>query len=464
MSYILWFDQIDKNNLSEVGGKGANLGEMTKAGLPVPPGFCVSSQAYFEFLDKSNLTSLVRSTLYHLKVEDTKALNLASKQIKKAILAAKIPSAIVTEIKKNYRELSRGNDGYVAIRSSATAEDLPTASFAGQQATYLNVSGEEAVVFSVQKCWASLFEPRAIFYRVQKGFDHLKVGIAVPIQRMIQAESSGVVFTLDPLTNDKKKIAIEAGWGLGEAIVSGSINPDHYLVDKKAGKILKKDISAQEWKIARVGQENKHVSIPPSEQKSQKLSDAAIKKLAAIALKIENHYGTPQDIEWAAEKGKLYIVQTRPVTTVKKAQQIKPGRKAIEAKVLLRGAAASLGIASGPAKVIHSAAEIDKVKEKEVLVTEMTNPEFVPAMKRAVAIVTDTGGRTSHAAIVSRELGIPCVVGTGQATSKIKSGDEITVDGSRGIVYAGKIDGLKTEVPDKVEVSSVQAREEIPIW
>ena len=464
MSFILWFEKIGKEDVGIVGGKGANLGEMTGAGFAVPPGFCVTARAYFEFLDQTNLKSFIQHELFNLKVEETKKLNLASKHIKKAILAAKMPSKLEEEIKKNYRELARDNDGYVAVRSSATAEDLPEASFAGAQRTFLNVKGPEKVAFSVQKCWASLFEPRAIYYRVQKNFAHAKVGIAVPIMRMIQSETSGVCFTSDPVTNDRSKIAIEAGWGLGEAVVLGAINPDRYLVSKKTGKIIEKEINAQTWKIARVGEANKHLTVAKEDQKTQKLSDQKIKELAELAKKVELHYGKPQDIEWAYEKDKIYLVQTRPITTLKTTEKEagKVKEEEVKGKIILKGAAASLGVASGPARVIHSAKAIDQVKEKEVLVTEMTNPEFVPAMKRVVAIVTDTGGRTSHAAIVSRELGIPCVVGTGQATVKIKNDEIITVDGSAGVVYEGKVQGLKSEVKTKENIPSFKARELIP--
>lgn len=486
MSNILWFSEIHKEDIPKVGGKGANLGEMANAHFPVPEGFCVIAKAYFDFLDQANLRKKIERELAGLDTENTKKLNLASKKIKKMIVTAKMSAELAKEIKKAYQKIglsrvnSRDENEFVAVRSSATAEDLPDASFAGQQATFLNMKGEDEVSAAVQKSWATLFEPRAIFYRVEKKFPHMKVGLSVVIQKMIQSDSSGIIFTVEPVTNDPHNLVIEAGYGLGEAIVSGSVTPDHYVIDKKNLEILEKEIARQTWKIAKVAEGDKHVNIAPEDQKKQKLPDEEIKKLAEIGIKIEEHYGKPQDIEWAYDDGKIYIVQSRPITTlgkVKKVNQVNKvdkGKKQtpsdaplnadprVVGKVILTGAAASLGIASGPAKVIHSAKEIDKVKKGDVLVTEMTNPEFVPAMKRAVAIVTDTGGRTSHAAIVSRELGIPCVVGTGSATAKIKTGDIISVDGGKGIVYEGKVSG-KTSAEPKKKLSVSEAREAVPV-
>ncbi len=467
MKTILWFSEISKKDVPKVGGKGANLGEMISAGLPVPDGFCVTAEAYFHFLDKTGTKEKIKKVLSGLDVEDSKDLAAASKKVKKAILKAKMPKEIVEEIKKAYRKLARKEKLFVAVRSSATAEDLPEASFAGQQATYLNVCGEKEVVSAVQKCWASLFEARAIYYRQTKGFDHFKVGIAVPIQKMVQSEKAGVMFTVNPVDNDRSKILIEAGFGLGEAVVSGAITPDRYLVDKKTFKILEKEVSPQEWKIAKVGKENKHVTISRQEQEKQVLDDKEIVKLAKLGAKIEKHYDFPQDAEWTAEGGKIYIVQTRPVTTLKKqgisdkkqGAKEEKGKKLEDMKVILKGLGASVGMNSGPVKVIHSADEIDKIKEGDVLVTEMTNPDFVPAMKRATAIVTDTGGRTSHAAIVSRELGIPCVVGTGGATTTLKNSQIITVDGMHGIVYEGKVEA---KVEEREEVAA-SVCEEAPV-
>lgn len=290
---IVWFNEVTKEDVSTVGGKGANLGEMTKARIPVPPGFIVTANAYFDFLQKSKITDKLRSLLKPLDPNDSKQLQQISIEVKQAILNAPMLPELADEIKKSYREMG---GGLVAVRSSATAEDLPEASFAGQQSTFLNVEGEEAVVAAVQGCWASLFEARAIFYREQQGFDHFEVGIAVPVQRMVQSEASGVMFTLEPVSSDTSKIAIEAGLGLGETIVSGSVTPDTYIVDKDGLKISKKEIAAQEWKLVRSeggkGEEiNVKVPLTPEEQARQKISDADIITLAKMGRRLEDPPG-----------------------------------------------------------------------------------------------------------------------------------------------------------------------------
>jgi len=455
MDYILWFKEISKKDIPLCGGKGANLGELTKLKkINVPYGFCVTSNAYFDFIKKEGILEQIKKLTKGLKGSDIKAINLASEKIKKAILEAEIPKEIKEEIKKAYLKLGRQRS--VAVRSSATAEDLPTASFAGQQATFLNVKGVKNVIQAVKKCWASLFEPRAIFYRIEKGFSHEKVKIAVPIHLMVLAEKSGVMFTIDPVTNDRNKISIEAGYGLGEAVVSGAIIPDRYLVDKRTLKILKKDISKQSWLIDLKGA---HKKVPKPLQEKQKLTDKEILKLAKIGKLIEAHYKFPQDIEWVigtlgGKRKKIFIVQTRPVTTLELKQRKKKLRR--KEKVLLKGIPASLGVASGKVRILHSPSEIFKLKKGEVLVTEMTNPQFVPAMKKAAAIITDSGGRTSHAAIVSRELGIPCVVGTGKATQILKNGQEVTVDGTNGKVFEGKIKKVEVEFEKKYPSKTIE--------
>ncbi len=440
--WIVWFKDVGKDDIPQVGGKGANLGEMVKASIPVPPGFIVTSQSYFDFLKKSNLTNKIRSLLSNLNSDDSEKLQQVATQIKEMLNSANMPEYVATEIAQAYRKLGGGP---VAVRSSATAEDLPEASFAGQQRTFLNVEGEKAVISAVQGCWASLFEPRAIFYRINQGFDHFSVGIAVPVQRMVQSETSGVMFTIDPMTNDRSKIIIEAVLGLGESIVSGEITPDLYVVDKKGLAILDRKIAKQEWQLIRNSKGEKNFEkanvkedVPNERQAKQKVSDEDIIALAKIGKSIESHYAFPQDIEWAREGKNLFIVQTRPVTTIKATSEIKAEAKT-EAKVLLTGSPASPGRHSGPVKIIQSPSEIDKVLEGDVLVAEMTTPDFVPAMKRAAAIVTDRGGRTCHAAIVSRELGIPCVVGTEHATTVLKQEQVVTVDGADGKVYEGNI-------------------------
>ncbi len=448
---------------------------MTRSGIPVPPGFIVTASAYFSFLDKTKLKEKIRHLLADLNPEETKKLNHAAKEIQEQVLAAKMPPELITEIEEAYEKLAqkvRQPNPLVAVRSSATAEDLPDASFAGQQETYLNINGKKDVVSHVKRCWASLFAPRAIYYRAIKKFDHFKVGIAVPVQHMVQSDKSGVLFTVDPVTGDRSKIIIEAGWGLGEAIVSGAITPDRYVVDKKTLKLLSREVHRQTWKIALSGGDGRHVSVPAHMQQLEKLSDKEASELARIARNIEEHYAFPQDTEWAIENGEIYFVQARPVTTLKKSSSkiaaAKPDMAIIQqAEVILTGIAASVGLKSGPVKIIHGPEEIDKIQPGDVLVTEMTNPSFVPAMRRAAAIITDTGGQTSHAAIVSRELGIPCVVGTGKATSVLKTGLIVTTDGSKGLVYKGDIrvieKSLNLEPLKEPTAAERRVEEQVPV-
>lgn len=436
---VLWFHEVRKQDIPLVGGKGANLGEMVNAQIPVPQGFIVTAYAYLSFLEEAKLKKEIQRLLGPLDPNDTKRLQNVAAQIKDKISQASMPQGIANEIKDAYRQLGKV---LVAVRSSATAEDLPEASFAGQQRTFLNVRGEDEVVTAVQKCWASLFEPRAIFYRHQHGFDHFKVNIAVLVQKMVQSEASGVMFTVEPLTGDDTQIAIEAIFGLGEAIVSGEVTPDLYMLDKMSLEILNKRIGRQEWQIVRnpkvgEGEANLKISLPLADQMEQKITDDEIIALAKLGKEIEDLYQFPQDIEWAIEDNQLFILQTRPVTTLKTTKV--EALPEIKARPILTGVAASPGIAVGPVKLVSGPSQIDKVIKGDVLVAEMTTPDFVPAMKRAVAIVTDKGGRTAHAAIVSRELGIPCVVGTEIATKILKDGLEITVDGSRGRAYQGRV-------------------------
>ncbi|MDP6142455.1 MAG: phosphoenolpyruvate synthase [Dehalococcoidales bacterium] len=435
---ILWFDEVTKEDVSIVGGKGANLGEMTAAHIPVPPGFIVTVNAYYQFLHESDSSDKILALLKFLNPDDSKQLQQVASKIKKLILAASMPAKIATEIKEAYRKLA---SDLVAVRSSATAEDLPKASFAGQQSSFLNVWGEDSVVAAVQTCWASLFESRAIYYRAQQGFDHFKVGIAVPVQKMVASKTSGVMFTIEPVTNDNSKMIIEAIYGLGEGLVSGEVNPDLYIINKIDLSICSKSLNRQQQQLGRNPlidnkKTNTWQTLPTKTQTQQKLTDEDILRLAMLGKQLESHYRTPQDIEWAKENNKFYIVQTRPVTTLKEAIEVEPE---INAPVLLTGNAASPGLASGPVKMIYKTSQIDQVRDGDILVAEMTTPDFVPAMKRAIAIVTNRGGRTAHAAIVSRELGIPCVVGVEGATTTLTDGQIITVDGSHGKIYNGRI-------------------------
>jgi len=441
---VVWFNEVTKNDITLVGGKGANLGEMTNAGIPVPPGFIVTAAAYFDFIEKAGLHDKIKTLLDPIDIQNSKQLQETAVKVQKLITDARMPPETAKSIQEAYVKMGKG---LVAVRSSATAEDLPEASFAGQQATFLNVQGEKDVVVAVQECWASLFGARAIFYRQEQGFEHFKVGIAVPVQRMVQSKTAGVMFTVEPTTSDKGKLIIEAVLGLGEMIVSGDVTPDHYVVDKKSVKIIEKQIKKQEWKLVKKAgahgkADNIKIVLTQEEQAKQKITDAEIIHLAKIGLTLEKHYDFPQDVEWATENGNIYIVQTRPITTLKETAGVAHD---IDATLLLSGAPASPGVASGPVKIVPDPSQIDKVMNGDILVAEMTTPDFVPAMKRAAAIVTDRGGRTAHAAIVSRELGIPCVVGTEKATAVLKDGQIITVDGSNGKVYAGKIE-VKTDI------------------
>lgn len=436
---IVWFNEIDKDDIGLVGGKGANLGEMASTDLPVPNGFIVTSGAYFQFLKENNLEKIIKEASKEIDLEQPETVNRAANKVKPAIKKGKISEELAKEIISAYAKLgSLLKNSYVAIRSSATAEDLPTASFAGQQETFLNVKGEANVVEKVRDCWASLFEPRSIFYRQQNNFDHLKVGIAVVVQKMIDADVSGVMFTIDPITNEKNRIVIEAVYGLGEFIVQGKVIPDKYVVDRRNFDIISRDIAKQTVQLTKVGSLNKQTRVPKKLQTKRKLTDKQIIELAKLGKKIHQHYFFPQDIEWILLKDKFFVVQTRPVTTIKGEK--KPAKKLKStSKPFLMGLAASPGLASGPVQIAKSAKEISKVESGEILVTSMTTPDFVPAMKKAVAIVTDKGGQTSHAAIVSRELGVPCVVGTKKATEKLKNGQLITVNGSKGEIYQGNL-------------------------
>jgi len=455
---IVWFDEIDKDDVALVGGKGANLGEMTGAGFPIPYGFVLTSNAYFDFLNFNYLVPKIKAFLSEVNVENPVELHQVSSHIKELIKQGEIPRSLTRKIIHYYENLRLKEEKkpknfwhitvhkikhlykppLVAVRSSATAEDLPDASFAGQQETFLNITGETHLLTKIKDCWASLFTERAIFYRQTKKFDHFKVGLAVVVQRMVQSEKSGIAFSIDPVNNDKNKIIIEAIFGLGEYIVSGKVTPDHYEIDKKTLQILKKEIKRQTVKLVKSGISDKEIALSKAEGYLQKLSDEEIIKVALLVKDIEKHYYFPQDIEWAIEKGKVFIVQSRPVTTIGMEKNL-----ALEIKKntfpILIGAPASPGIAFGPVKILTSPKEIDKIKNGDILVATQTNPDYVPAMKKAAAIVTDKGGRTSHAAIVSRELGIPAIVGTEKATKVLKNDQIVTVNGATGEVFLGKV-------------------------
>ncbi|MEM0359951.1 MAG: PEP/pyruvate-binding domain-containing protein [Candidatus Diapherotrites archaeon] len=450
---IVLFAEVDKNSIPLVGGKGANLGEMTNANFPVPGGFIVTSKAYFAFLNETGLKPKIVKKIDAINVDNTEELKTATAEVRSLILKTKMGEELKNEIMLAYAKLGESRLAwltsselpYVAVRSSATAEDLPEASFAGQQETYLNIMGKEAVVEAVKRCWASLFTARAVYYRKKQGFSTEKVGIAVVVQKMVDSEVSGVMFTADP-TGDTSKIIVEAVFGLGEAIVSGSVTPDTYLVDKGKMRLLEKKIARQEWKLVRGGKTNRKIILPEGKGRKQKLSDRQIIEVAALGKQIEEHYGAPQDIEWAIENGCVLILQSRAITTlslkdkVEKERERREALEALDAKVLIDGLAASPGIAVGSIRIVPTVKEIERVKEGDILVTKMTNPDWVPVMKKASGIITDEGGTTCHAAIVSRELGIPCIVGAIDATKKLKDGQTVTLNGYKGFVYEGRVE------------------------
>ena len=444
--YVVWFTDVDKDDVSIVGGKGANLGEMTQAGFPVPPGFIVTVHAYNEFLDRARVRTKIQEALANLDVNDSDQLEAGAKKIQKLITRSPFPRDIALAIIRAYFQLGKGalKHPVVAVRSSATAEDLPSASFAGQQETFLNVQGEANLVEKVKEAWASLFTARAIFYRATNHFDHFKVGIAVPVQKMVESDASGVLFTIDPVTNDKTKIVIEAVFGLGELIVQGAVTPDQYEVDKKTGAIVEKEVNIQEKLMRKKGTSNEIIALDKKTGGRQKLPDDQIVALAKLGKKLENHYYFPQDAEWAIEEGKIYLVQTRPVTTLGNRERQTANRK-VKNELIAKGDAASPGMKSGPVKILASAKEIEKIVSGDVLVAEQTNPDFVPAMRKAVAIVTERGGRTSHSAIVSRELGIPAVVGAKDIRKKLKDGLVVTVNGTTGEIFKGAVSNIKTQ-------------------
>ncbi len=459
--HLVWFENVHKDDIDLVGGKGANLGEMVSFGIPVPPGFIVTAPAYFYFIEHNNLSDKIKHAVEAADLTDPRQLNEATQKIRDLITHGEVPKDLSKKIIQAYEKLGgKFQHPLVAIRSSATAEDLPDASFAGQQETFLNVRGEANLINKVREAWASLFTPRATFYREEKNFDHFKVGIAVPVQKMIQSDSSGVMFTIDPVTNDKTKIIIEAIWGLGELIVQGSVTPDHYKINRRPLDIISKQINEQSIKMIQAGTDNQKVTVKKSDQGKQKLSDEKILELAELGKKIHQHYFFPQDIEWGLYNNKLYILQTRPVTTTRRqdkdVEEEQKQRDKLDLDIILKGEPASPGIGTGYAKIVNSAKNIDKVKKGEILVTEMTTPDFVPAMKRVKAIVTDKGGQTSHAAIVSRELGVPCVVGTKKGTQVLENKKVITVDGKTGNVYKG---GMKADEKTKIKEVS-ESRED----
>lgn len=445
-TYIKWFDEISKQDVSIVGGKGANLGELTHLNLPVPPGFCISSRAYEEFIEFEKLNEFVKSLMSTVDVEDVDSLFDASEAIQNRIIESEFFEQLEQEIISAYRKFS-SNLGIinprVAVRSSATAEDLPDASFAGQQETYLHISGEKELLVHIKKCFASLWTSRAIYYREKQKYNHFDVALSVVIQKMVNSEKSGVMFTANPISLNKNEMMINASYGLGEAVVSGMVTPDEYIIDKRTHEIISKNIASKNFMVVEkkdhVGTEKVNIEDYLGNEFVEKecLSKDEIRTLIERGIKVEKLYGSPQDTEWAFDKDtkEFYFLQSRPITTLKDEDE----EETEILNVLCKGLGASPGIGRGRVKLIKDVSEINLIEEGDILVTQMTNPDMVPAMKKVCAIVTDEGGRTCHAAIVSRELQIPCIVGTKNASKILHAKDFVTVDATHGIVYYGNV-------------------------
>ncbi|QFU82865.1 phosphoenolpyruvate synthase [Natronorubrum aibiense] len=461
---VLWLDEISAGDLEKVGGKGASLGELTGAGLPVPPGFVVTAGTYRSFIEEAEIDDELFDAV-DVDVDDSSALAEAADRAQELILETPFPDELREEILESYAEIGDG-EAFVAVRSSATAEDLPDASFAGQQDTYLNVT-EENLLNRVRECWASLFTQRAIYYRQEQGFDHSVVNIAVVVQQMVDAEKSGVMFTSHPSTGDPTMI-IEAAWGLGEAVVSGAVSPDNYIISREDGDV---DVTVAEKKVMHEKDEETGQTVerevPEDKRTERVLSEDEIEQLVELGERVENHYDQPQDVEWAIVEGEVFMLQSRPITTIDEssgeaaatgatidvsesvtdgsgsaqaqaARGDKPSSDSASGEVLVDGLGSSPGTVSGAAQIVRKLDDLEKVGEGDIIVTEMTMPDMVPAMKRAAGIITDEGGMTSHAAIVSRELGVPAIVGTTNATTVLEDGQIVTLDGDKGAVLDGE--------------------------
>jgi len=458
--FLLWFEQLEKTDVPIVGGKSASLGEMTsKTDVPVPYGFATTAYAYRYFVEKSGLKEKMAALLSELTdVENSALLRTVSAKLRAAIMAEKMPDDLQEAIAEAYAELAKkvGEElPFVAVRSSATAEDLPDASFAGQQDTYLNVQGAQTIIAKVKECYASCFTDRAVYYREKQGFDHLDVALSAVIQMMVFSKAAGVMFTVNVATGNDENILIEAAYGLGEYVVQGTVTPDNYTVSKAENKIIEINVNAQDVMLVRKkGGDCEELPVPAENYHKQTLTNEQILELANYAKKIEKHYGCYMDIEWGIDErtDKIWILQARPETVwsrrnKEEGKKVETAKITTDRKVIAKGLPASPGLISGRVHVILDPSRIDEFKDGEILVTEMTAPDWVPAMKKAKAIVTDSGGMTCHASIVSRELGIPCIVGTksrGEAsTTAIKDGMDVTVDATNGVVYEGIIESAK---------------------
>lgn len=440
------FSDLNVQDVDYAGGKGANLGELTAAGLPVPPGFVIGAPAYAAFCEQTGLRARLAELLDGVDVEDTRALAQAAQAARVLFDQTAIPDWLTGRIRDACAQAGI-SEVPVAVRSSATAEDTASASFAGMNETFLNVVGADAVLDAVRRCWRSLFGARTVYYRGSQGFGQAEMDIAVIVQQQIAATRSGVMFTANPATGKRDELVIEGAFGLGEAVVSGSVSPDRYLVQKDPLWLWRSDVNYKELAVE-LDERGGTRTRPLSRQEGQRpaLEEREVMAVAELGLRIEAHYGAPQDTEWAFDPdGGLWILQSRPITALRERAAVDAKPVARNSAVLLRGLGGAPGSGSGAVRVLSSLEDAEQLAEGEVLVTHMTAPDWVPLMRRAAAIVTDSGGMTCHAAIVSRELGIPAVVGTGEATRKLRDGEIVTVDATRGVVLAGASTPAKTE-------------------
>ena len=445
------FTALRRAHTSVVGGKGANLGEMTAAGLPVPPGFVIGIEAYERYCAANELGPSISAALATIDPDDTAALDATSAKLREMITGGTMPDDLRLAIETAFRDLGAGQPIRVAVRSSATAEDTPQFSFAGMFESFLNV-GADDLLEKAKACWASTFGARVLFYRLKQKMPG-DMPVAVIVQRMVDAEKSGVMFTTDPATRDSSRMVIEAVWGLGEAIVQGAVTPDRHVIDKTSRRVLESVIAEKEFLLrsngVTAGVLREELTDKPA-SKAPVLTVEEISRLADYGLRAEAHYGTPQDLEFAVERGQIFLTQSRPITTLGASVTKAPATDA----TLVHGLGASPGRASGPVRVLRSAAESASLVQGEILVARMTSPDWVPVMRRAAAIVTDSGGMTSHAAIVARELGVPCVVGTHHATELLKDGVVVTVDGASGAVTEGRMAAPEVKQAPAVAVAA----------
>jgi len=455
VGWVRWFGDLGRADTAIAGGKGANLGELTAAGLPVPPGFVVSAAAYLDAIERAGVRDDLRALVAGIDPDEPESLAGASRKARELVERAGLSDSLHSDLITAYHEL--GTQVAVAVRSSATAEDTADTSFAGMNETYTNVSGDEELARRVVDCWASLFGERVCAYRaVQQLTD--EPAIAVVVQRMVDSDRSGVMFSADPATGDRSHVVIEAARGLGEVVVSGAVEPDTYIVAKDGPRLLNARIGHQTFLLRRGADgRDERLDLTPEQGAARVLADDEVLALARLAVEVEEHYGEPQDIEWAYEGGELFLLQSRPITTLSPAEEPPSAGPARAEAALISGLGAAPGVVAGRVRVLRTADEGARLEAGEVLVAPMTSPDWVPTMRRAAALVTDGGGITCHAAIASRELRVPCVVGTRRATEVLREGELVTVDGAAGAIYEGDVTGSLGPRPSASPTAVVQA-------